>query len=65
MRIAGSKQVMEALSGINDITHEIRDGAAVYDAWPDRPQRKELIVQQMFPSLKNGCDRLSDFLHNL
>ncbi len=41
------------------------DGDMVHETWPDRPTSDEMVVEQLFPRLKSGCDRLSGFLHSL
>ena len=41
------------------------DGAMVYERWPERPADRDETVEELFPNLKNGCDRLSDFLHSM
>ena len=41
------------------------DGAKVYEAWPDRPDDHDQVVEELFPNLKMGCDRLAGFLNHL
>ncbi len=41
------------------------DGRMVYDTWENRPADSKAVVDEMFPNLRDGCDRLENFLHGL